>query len=222
MDRVPGGFLGLLTDEERAALRSCGRERRFPRGAIIFSEGESADRVVVVLGGRVKVSFFTEDGREVLLAVREPGDLIGELSAIDEEPRSASATTMEPVEALLVPAERFRGFVEEHPRVSLVLLGMLSRRLRDADRKRVEFGTYDTVGRVARRLVEMVERFGEDSEGGVTISLPLTQQELAGWIGSSREAVSKALQTLRERGWVEIRRKGIRVLDLGALRERAT
>jgi len=98
---------------------------------------------------------------------------------------------------------------------------MLSSRLRDADRKRIEFGAYDTLGRLATRLLELVERFGEPTERGVRIALPLTQDELAGWIGSSREAVARALQALRARGYVETRRRTIVVLDLDALRRRA-
>jgi CRP-like cAMP-binding protein len=99
---------------------------------------------------------------------------------------------------------------------------MLVTRLRDADSKRVEFTAFDTVGRVARRLVELAERFGTASDDRVEIALALSQEELAGWTGSSREAVSKALQSLRGRGWIETKRRGITILDLDALRKRST
>jgi CRP-like cAMP-binding protein len=118
-------------------------------------------------------------------------------------------------------ADDFKTFLSDNPRVGLLLLQMLSRRLRDADRKRIEFGAFDTIGRVARRLVELADDYGEATDEGVRISLPLTQQDLAGWTGSSREAVSKALQTLRSRGWIATHRKGITVLDLEAVRRRA-
>jgi CRP-like cAMP-binding protein len=97
----------------------------------------------------------------------------------------------------------------------------LTGKLRDADRKRIEFGAYDTTGRVAARLVEMAERFGEPSEDGVAIALPFTQDELAGWTGASREAVSKALGALRTAGWIRTSRMRVVVRDLAALRERA-
>src|SRR5688572_22889242 len=189
---------------------------------MLFQEGEQADHVLIVQSGSVKISCFTEDGKEIMLAVRGPGELLGELSAIDGEPRSAAASAVEPVEVLAVAADDFRSFLEMRPRVATTLLQMLSRKLRDADRKRIEFGAYDTIGRVCRRLVEMAERFGEESSRGVRISLPLSQQELAGWTGSSREAVSKALHQLRSRGFIETARRGITVLDLVALRRRAT
>lgn len=213
---------GRWSAAEVEALEARGRVRRYRRGAVLFHEGDSAENVILVRSGRVKISSYTEDGKEVVLAVREPGELLGELSAIDGGLRSATASAMEPVEALLVRDADFRAFLEERPRVAFALLETVSGKLRDADRKRVEFGAYDTTGRVARRLVEMAERFGEELDRGVRITLPLSQQELAGWTGSSREAVSKALHQLRGRGVISTARRGITVLDLDGLRRRAT
>jgi CRP/FNR family cyclic AMP-dependent transcriptional regulator len=98
----------------------------------------------------------------------------------------------------------------------------VTRRLIDSDRKRVEFGAYDSVGRVARRLVELVDRYGEPVQGGMRITLPISQDELAGWVGISRKAVSNALQVLRQRGWIQTARKAIVVTDPDALRTRPT
>ena len=217
-----GGFAGALTPDEREQLSREGRRRRFPRGATLFNEGERSDRVILLLSGRVKISYFTEDGREVVLALRSAGDILGELSALDREPRSASAIALEPVDALLLPAGRFRDFLYARPRVALLLLEMLARRLRDADRKRVEFGAYDTVGRVARRLVELADRFGEPDGDTIHIALPLSQDELAGWIGASRKAVGNALAWLRARNLIETRRRGVSIRDIDGLRKRAT
>jgi len=215
------GFLGALDSEQLEALRGLGTARRFRKGQALFHRGGSSDRVVVLLGGRVKVSTVTEDGKEIVLAFRGPGDLLGELSAIDGEPRSATVEAIEPVEAIAVAAPQFRSYLIAHPEVGVLLLQMLSHRLRDADRIRVEYGAHDTVGRVAARLVELAERYGEPAGRGVRIGLPLSQEELAGWTGASREAVSKALQTLRKVGWVVTERRRITVLDLEALRRRS-
>jgi CRP-like cAMP-binding protein len=176
----------------------------------------------LLLAGRVKISSLTEDGREVVLSIRGAGDLLGELSVIDGEPRSASATALDTVDGLVVGGDELRHYLQEFPRVTLSLLEAVSHRLRESDRKRAEYGAYDTVGRVARRLLELAERFGEPEDGGVRITLPLSQQELAGFTGSSREAVSKALQSLRGRGLIETRRRGILVRDMAGLRRRAT
>jgi CRP-like cAMP-binding protein len=134
---------------------------------------------------------------------------------------SATVTALEPITALAVPSPEFERYLLSHARVSMLLMRELIGRLRDADRKRIEFGAYDTTGRVAARLVELAERFGEQTEEGLRIGLPLSQDELAGWTGSSREAVTKALRTLREEGWIQTGRLHVIVRDLAALRDRA-
>lgn len=215
------GFVTELTSDELSDFKSRARRRQFPRGSALFNEGERSDRVMGLEQGHVKISFFTDEGREIVLGVRGPGDVLGEFSALDGQPLSATVTAIEPVEALVISVDSFKSFIMSNPRVALVLLQSLSRKLRDADEKRVEFGALDTVGRVARRLLELSERFGEASDGGIRISLPLSQQDLAGWTGSSREAVSKALQSLRARKLIETHRKGITIHDVEALQRRA-
>ena len=215
------GFAAALTAAELEDLISRGVKRPFRRGSFIMTEGEASDHVVVLLAGRAKVSSYTAEGKEVVLAVRGPGELLGDFSALDGAPRSATVSALEPIEALILGSERFLAFLEDHPRLAVLLLQTWSRRVRDADRKRVEFGAYDTPGRVARRLLELVDRYGEGEGSSVRISISLTQDELAGWTGSSREAVSKALREFRDRGWITTGRRSITVLDLDALRNRA-
>jgi len=214
-------FLDVLSPEHVDALRAIGRTRRFQAGAALFHEREPGEAVLVLTTGRVKLSCVTEGGREALLGIREPGDLIGEMSAIDGGPRSATATALEPVEVIAVGREAFVAFLDRTPRVGLVLARMLAKRLRDADRKRIEYLAGDTVGRVCSRLVELAHRFGETEGDGVHIELAITQEDLAGWTGSSREAVIRALRTLRELGWIEPRRRGVTVLEVEQWRRRA-
>jgi CRP/FNR family cyclic AMP-dependent transcriptional regulator len=215
----PGEFLTLLTLEETADLRDAGRLRRWERGATVMNEGETADWVLVLTSGRVKVSSHTESGTEVVLAVRGPGALLGDMSAIDGEARSGTVTALEPVEGLVV--HDFAGYLHDHGRVAVLLMRLLIARLRDADRKRVEYGAFDTTARVATRLVELAERYGEPTSGGVKVALPLSQDELAGWTGASREPDSKALRSLRDRGLIETGRRRVIVYDLEGLRRRA-
>lgn len=217
-----GSFLSELDPAERNALLENKRRRRFNRSTTLISAGTVSNSVALILEGRIKLSFFTDQGQEVVLAVRGPGDLVGELSALDGQPHSATATALEAVEAMIITTSDFYAFLLEYPRVAVLLLRMLSARLRDSDVKRVEFAAYDSVGRVARRLVEMAERFGDPlDEEGLRITLPLSQEELAGWTGSSREAVSKALQALRSKGLIETKRRAVTILDLPGLARRA-
>jgi CRP-like cAMP-binding protein len=219
---LPGGFLDALSPEEVAHLRTRGVVRRFPRGAALFHERQVSDRVMLLTEGRVKIASVSEDGRESVLAFRGPGEVLGELSAIDGRPRSAGVTAVDAVEALVIPTHDFRAFLERSPKAALWILTRLITRLREADRKRAEFGAADTLGRVAARLVELAGEYGREQPGGrVRIDLPITQEELASWVGSSREGVNKALHILRGLGWVETERRAITVLDMEALRKRA-
>ena len=202
-------------------LRTLGAERRYGAGTVLFHHGDEPGSVLVLLEGRVKFVVSGPQGKEVIIGFAGPGELVGEVSAIDGSPRSASAEAVDAVRALVVPRAVFQRFVETHPGAAMPLLRSLAGRLRLADAQRIEFAAYDVVGRVARRLVDLCDRHGESVEGGVLITLPLSQDELAAWTASSREAVAKALHLLRELKWIETDRRRIVVRELAALREYA-
>jgi len=214
-------FIEALSEDERAWLNARGVVRSFDHGTALFHERQVSDRVMFLLSGRVKIASNSDDGKERVLAFRGPGEALGELSAIDGRPRSASVIAVDAVQALVVPTSDFRAFLEGNPRATLFLLTKLIGRLREADRKRVEFGVTDTIGRVAARLVELAERYGKQTPKGIRIDLPITQEELASWVGSSREGVNKALNTLKHLHWIDTERRSITVLDEDALRKRA-
>jgi CRP-like cAMP-binding protein len=214
-------FLDALDRGHADTLRALGRTRRYPVGATLFHERDPPDAVFVLESGRVKLVCATDGGREVLLGIREPGDLIGEMSAIDNTPRLASAIALVPVEVLIVSSQAFVAYLDRTPSVGLVLVRLVNRRLRETTRERIEFTALDTVGRVCSRLVELADRFGAAGEDGSRVDVSITQEELAAWTASSREAVIRALRTLRELGWIETRRRGITLVEVESLRRRA-
>lgn len=214
-----GEFLALLSDADRLDLEAIARRTSADRGDVLLARGEAGDRVLVIESGRVKVSVTTSSGREVVLTFRGPGSLLGDQSLVDESPRSATVTAVEPVEFLSVASSAFRGYLAKRPNVALAMLATLSARLRESDRRLAEYAAADTLGRICARLLELCEMQGDVAgNGAVRITLPITQEELAGWTGASREAVSKALNTLRGLGWVETRRRELVVTDSRALR----
>ena len=215
---VASSFWSLLDPREQQALEQIATRRSYPRGSIVYHRGEDAGSVFVLIEGRVKVSAPALDGREAVLGFRGPGDLVGELGAIDGRPRSASVAALEPVTALACARSDFRALVDSSPPVSAALLRVVVERLRHADAERADFGAHDVLGRVARRLCELADRFGDEGENGIEITLPLSQEELAGWCGASREAVSKALTTMRSLGWIETRRRAVVITDVAQLR----
>jgi CRP/FNR family cyclic AMP-dependent transcriptional regulator len=206
-----GGFASGLPELERQALFSAGRARTYPRNARVFCEGDRSDFVVVIVEGRVKVLVTTREGGESVLGVRGPGSLVGELAAFDGGPRVATAVALDPLTVRLLSAEEFRAFVARQSGAGIELIRMLTGRLREADRRRAEFGTYDTLPRVARLIGELVVN-------DASLTIRLTQDEIAGLVGASRESVARALATLRQRGLVATGRGTITVVDLDGLR----
>ena len=217
----PHTFLELLGEGDQEALMQLGGVRKFARGEHLMHQEEPGDRVLIVLDGHVKASFVDGHGREMVLSFRGPGDVLGELSFHHTEPRSSNVIAIEPVEARAMAASEFRAYLEWRPTAALTLIDVLSRRFRDANRKRVQFGALDTIGRIAARLIELCERYGDPVEEGVRIRLPITQEDLGGWTASSRAGVAGALKTMRDLGWIKTERRSITVLDLDALAARA-
>jgi CRP/FNR family transcriptional regulator, cyclic AMP receptor protein len=213
-------YLGQLSADDGDALCALGRRRGYPARATILYEGDEPHEVLVVRTGEVKVA-TSIDGREVVLDVLGAGDLVGELAAIDGRPRSASVVTLTPAEVVVVPTAAFTDFLAERPAAAMCLLRSVAGRLRDTSRRQVEYGALDAVGRVCRRILELAERSGAAVGGTIVVRTPLTQAEVAAWAGLSREAVVKALQSLRRLGWVTTGPGTITVHDIEAVRARA-
>jgi len=210
-----GGFVALLDPDARAALLGLGRVRRYRRGATIVLQGARDDIVCVVLEGRVKVTLDTPDGREVVLAVLGPGDLLGEWEAIDPElvSRAASEVALEPVECRVFTADDLCRFLVAHPAAALQLLRLTIRNFLTADRRRVDATALDASHRLAHFLVERA-----DAQRESELDIALTQEELASLLASSRESVVRALTVLRTRGLIETGRRQITIRDIEGLR----
>jgi CRP/FNR family cyclic AMP-dependent transcriptional regulator len=216
-----GTFLAKLREDERAALLALGGVRSYPTGAALMFQDEPDDRILFLLAGRTKVARIEQDGRELMLDIRDPGDLLGELAFIDGAPRAANVTALEPVQALAMSAGSLRAHLESTPRIAVVLLEVVARRFRESSANRAQFGVADTLGRVAARILELADRYGEEGPEGTYVESPLSQEDLAAWTGASRAAVAEALRSLRELGWLETDRRRLTVRDSGALRARA-
>jgi CRP/FNR family transcriptional regulator, cyclic AMP receptor protein len=208
-------FLDELAPEDGEAFLALASPRRFARGVVLFHAGDEAGSVMVVRSGRVKISSLTPGGQEVVLGVRGPRELLGELSAVDGGERSATVTALDAVEVVSVSGQAFTDLLARRPAIALVLLRLITARLRDADRQRLEYAAYDVFGRVARRLLDLAE---PAAPSGSAQEVSLSHEELAAWTASSREAVSKALAAMRALGWIETRRRAIVIADLEALR----
>jgi CRP/FNR family cyclic AMP-dependent transcriptional regulator len=209
-------LLSRIPPEELRQFAEVTREKEYPRGSVILFEDDPGDSLFIVRDGRVKVVLVAEDGREVVLGVLGVGDHFGELSLIDDQPRSAHVIAMEDSTLLVLRRDDFRRRVEATPVVAWSLLGELSRRLRRADGKIGGLVLLDVSGRIARLLLDYVEEAGSE-----TIEKPVTHQMIAQMIGASRETVSRSLREFQDAGMIRVVRRRITVIDAAGLSARA-
>ena len=214
-------FLRQLAVDDADALVALVRRRVFKPSEQILRAGSAGDEAILVLSGRVRLIAYGAEQREVLLAIRGPGELLGEMAALGGQRRVASAVAVDEVEAGILSAEELRSFLHGHPDAAIVALRMLVRRLWATTADMVDLATQDSIGRLAKRLLELSAEHGSPSNGGIRIELPLSQDELARWTGTTRETVSRALRLMRQLGWVDTGQRTITVLDPGALRSRS-
>ncbi|HEY2764170.1 MAG TPA: Crp/Fnr family transcriptional regulator [Pseudonocardiaceae bacterium] len=217
-EQVPESFLARLRPTDRDFLLDGCAPRAFPANAVLFHYGDLSDFAIFLISGWVKVSTDSLNGHEALLAIRGPGDVLGELAAIDGRSRSATVRTLIPVRAAVLPADRFVNRLRERPEIALALLGDVADRLRDSDSRRLGFGAHTVPERLAAYLLELAQRHGTAVADGTEIDVPLSQRELAGAIGASREAVARCLRILRERRVIVTRRRRVVVLQPQILR----
>jgi CRP/FNR family transcriptional regulator, cyclic AMP receptor protein len=211
-------LLRCLPPAERAALLFEGERRHHPRGTALVTEGRRGGDVLILVRGRAAIERGAPSGRRIIVAVCQPGSIVGEVAAIDGGYISATVRALETVETVAISGARFRRLVRDYPAVADVVLRLLCARLREADRRLVEFGAGDAVGRVCARVADLAVEHGQVTGEGIRVTLPLSQDELAGYTGLSREAVSRVLSTLRRRGWISTARRAVVVHDLDALR----
>jgi len=209
----------VLQPDEWAAFAAAGRVRSFRRAQVLFRERDPGGSVFALRSGRVRVVVAARAGRELTLAEKGPGELLGELSAIDGRPRSATAVALEATETVVISAEQFNRLLDAHPRLAVRLLRVLVAQVRATDRDLSDREGATLLARVALRLQLLSQRAAEHGRGRAGATLWLTQEDLAAWVGASREATSRALQRLRDASIVTTGRGTITVLSPEGLAE---
>ncbi|MGO9157085.1 Crp/Fnr family transcriptional regulator [Mycobacterium sp.] len=193
----------------------------FTRRWTVFAQGEPADRLYIIISGKVKIGHRSPDGREHLLAIMGPPEMFGELSIFDDGPRAASATTLTEVRAVSLDRDTLRGWMADRPEVAEQLLRVLARRLRRTNNKLTEQICTDVPGRVAKQLLLLAQQFGTREGDALRVAHDLTQDEIAQLVGASREATNQALSTFADRGWIQSESHTMLILDAANLAQRA-
>jgi CRP/FNR family cyclic AMP-dependent transcriptional regulator len=209
-------LFGGLDRNELQQFAELSREKTFPKGSVILFENDPGDSLYVIRSGRCKVVLIGEDGREVILGVLGESDHFGELSLIDELPRSAHVIAMDDSTLIVLRREDFRRRVDASPAVAWALLVEMSRRLRRADEMIGGLVLLDVPGRIARLLLDFANETGGDS-----IEKALTHQTIAQMIGASRETVSRSMKDFQDANWIKVERRRIELANRSALEQRA-
>ncbi|MFE9885493.1 Crp/Fnr family transcriptional regulator [Streptomyces scopuliridis] len=234
-------FARALTDRENESVMALGNRKRYAADAHLLTEGDRSTHVMIILQGWVTVSVATDRGAtRLILGLRGPGELLGEMAALDSHPRSATVRALGSIEALVIPGDAFRRFLALHPRVSGLVIRQLTFRLRSADQERSALASLTVLQRLASRLTELsrAEPSGPYTPAVPTPPIPtsaiptpsvatpsvtgtspagtvvhLAQDELAATVGATREAVAKALRLLRSQQIVRTGNRRVEILD---------
>ncbi|WP_285473829.1 Crp/Fnr family transcriptional regulator [Actinoplanes sp. NBRC 101535] len=207
-----------MDHEDATALLRAGTRRAYRPGTVMITEGDIPEFVLLIRTGRASVSVNTVHGTRLILALRGPGDIIGELSAIDGGTRSATVTALVRTEAVVIPVGRFTETLTRRPAANRVIMRALGGRLRDSDSQRRALVSATLLQRVAQVLTELADRAGRVCDDGVRIDLPLPQHELAALVGATREGTAKALGLLRRSGVVRTAPRRVIVTDQDLLK----
>ena len=202
-----------LDDELLRFLAEEVRERVYPEGKVIVCQGEPGGTCHVITRGRVRVFMIGEDGYEMAFYIMGPGEIFGEMSLFEDLPRSASVAALEETHTLGLDQEVMFRCLQRSPALAMRLLQSLSARLRTTTSDAEGLASLPVPDRLMRQLQRLSERSGRRVEGGVQITLPLTQQELAALVGTSRESVNRALVKLRQEGKVLLKDGWIIVVE---------
>ena len=209
-------FSQLQPDEIRR-MESVSRMKKFKRGEPVYLPADSADGVLLVVSGRVKICHLTPEGKQSILVFVEPGEIFGELSVVDPTQRQEYTETTEATQLVLIPREEMRRVMRDHPALTLGITKLIGLRRRRVERRLRNLLFHSNRERLVHLLLELVEQYGRPAGEGIELGIKLSHQEMANIIGSTRETVTVVLGELQREGMIEIARRRVKIVDLPKL-----
>ncbi len=201
-----------LKDEELEAINRAVFTKKYLKDQMILLADEEGDTLFIIIRGKVKITSFAENGKEVIFSIMSEGDFFGDMSLLDGKPRSASVISIEDSELCLLRREEFNRLIENHPGIALKLLKELTSRLRRADERIESLALLDVSGRIAGILLQLSEESGKRlPDGGVIIRSRPTHQELANMVGTTRETVTRILSQLEQKNYIVMTGKSVTI-----------
>lgn len=193
-----------LSEAELNVIAQRVRQRRYRENEIIFHRDDPGVALYIIVSGKVKVHNETVEGGDVIHAVFSSGEFFGELSLLDGAERSADVSTIEATEVLVLTRDDLLDCIKQHPQIGINILSVLARRIRNLNEAVKALSSLDVNGRLAMQLLSLARDHGIRETEGVKIGVRLTQTDMAGLTGASRESINKALGRLRRRGYLTV------------------
>ena len=209
-------FRGLPRDT-RARIASLATRRMYDEGTVIFMRGDPGDSLCGVATGRVRISASAPGGKEVFLNIMEPGDAFGEIALLDGSPRTATATAMARTELIVIQRDAFSALLQSQPQLAAHLIQLLCKRVRWTAELMEDTALLSVPARLAKRLLSLASALGREPQRGTKITL--SQEELAQFLGLSRQIVNQHLQTWRAQNCISLGRGSITLEDPQALEQ---
>jgi CRP/FNR family cyclic AMP-dependent transcriptional regulator len=209
-----------LPDEDLRALMAVARKRTFRAGEVIFHREDVGQVLYVLKEGKVNICLMSPEGQAISLVVLGKGDFFGELAILDGLPRSTDAIALERVECYTIQRSDIRNAIMKSPKLAIQVLEILCWRLRKTDDKVEDLVVLDVYGRVAKKLLDLAQEHGVNTEDGTRIDLRLTQQDLASMVGASRESVNKVLGYFTDKSYISSDKHKITLHRLNELKQR--
>jgi CRP-like cAMP-binding protein len=214
-------LLKHLEPADRVRLAEYAQIVRFDADAVIFQRGDPGNGMMAVVTGRVKICAHSEDGKELILNIIKPGEVFGEISLIDGEPRTADAMALEPCQLLVLERRDFQRHLDDNPRMAQRLLAILCQRLRRTSAALEESLFLEVPARLARVVLHLARAYGIPARTGTCIDVKLSQSQLGAIAGITRESVNKQLGLWREAGWISLRNGYLTVAETAPLEQLA-
>lgn len=218
LKKVP--LLESLSDDDLADLWSSLRIQKLKEKQALFRKGDEGTALYIIKKGKIKIVLPSRVGEEVILTIFSEGDFLGEMSLLDQKPRSADGIAMEQSQVYVLNRLDFLSFLQKNENAIKCILSALSERLRKTDDLLEDTSFLSVSGRLAKKLLELGKEFGKTEKDTTKIGLKLTQQDLADLVGTTRESINKELKVLRAKGLVSTEGGYIQLLDLARLRRR--
>jgi CRP/FNR family transcriptional regulator, cyclic AMP receptor protein len=193
--------------------------RSYVNGAIVFSQADPGDALYGVVTGRIRISASSPTGREIFLNIMEPGDTFGEIALLDGRRRTATASAIAPSELIIITRDHFLKLLKQEPELVSHVVQLLCERIRWTSGLAEESALLGVPERLARRLLSLGKLHGHETPKGVELSI--SQEEVARFLGLSRQAVNQYLQNWKAQGWLTLGRGKIVIVDEPALRSPA-